>query len=190
MSIEIRESDESLAAAATDPASVLCDHASGTSRADRALNIVRFHQAIERSDPPLQESHVDCVERRLDQVVPAVDAYCLARHELGHDLANDELYRLDTELMSMFFDCDREAFGEIAPVTCSDLVPSYRALLEVLQAQGDGEKPWVQCLGENLDSVAPPVIEMCTSADLSVRAAYTEIVKRIARTCPGAFSWK
>jgi hypothetical protein len=181
-------------AAASDPASILCDRGGGASRSDRALNLVRFHQAIERNISPLKESQLKCVEQRIEDIAPAVNDYCRARQELGHDLASSELNKLDTELMSLSFDCDRadherdtQILDKIAPKTCSEIVPSYRALLDVAQNRGDGEKAWVRCLGQNLDSVAPPVIEMCASTTLSVRAAYVEIQERVARICPDAF---
>jgi hypothetical protein len=181
-----------VAVAASDPAADLCDRGGGGSRSDRARNIVRFHHAIAPDSLTLSESQVECVERRLQEVAPAVDAYCRARQERGHDLASTELHTLAIDLSSLRYDCWSEAYdrfsktlGQSAPVKCSDLVTSYRTLTELFPSRGNDELRSIRCVNENLTAVASPVVAMCTNEGLSVRAALVEIEERMARACPG-----
>ena len=180
------------AGAATGPAADLCDGGGTGSRAERASKIVHFYKAIDR-DALLEESQAGCVERKLDEITPAVDAYCAARKELGHDLAKDELTDLDSKLMHLALDCDREDFEQdmkiresIEPKSCSDLVRSFRSWFEYKLRRGlgdDAEKLRDQCAGAHLDAVAPPVVEMCASKTISLPAADAEIGARLRQIC-------
>ena len=178
-----------------NPASNLCDRGGSISKADQAVQLIRFHQAIERRLTPLEDNHSACVERRLGQVESSVEAYCEARGSIGHDLAIQELDDLSNTLSSLQSDCCSEEIDEWSrlversyPETCSEMNTSYRNLVRLATEQQGRSADWMQCLLSQLDSITPPVVELCTTGTLSVRATYVEIGERIARRCPNAFS--
>jgi hypothetical protein len=186
----------SSAAIASDPASELCDRGGATSRADRAMIVVRFHKAIKYQTPALEERQAGCVQRRFAEIEKALTAYCDARRQIGHDLAADELDDLDHRLTSLYFDCEREArkreselWEEAFPTTCSQLAGALNAFIQLSRGRAEDHRPSI-CVTEKVDSIAPPIVEMCTSGALSLRAAFVELAERTAQACPEAFPAK
>ena len=187
----------SAVSAETDPASALCDRGGGISLADRSITAVRFHQAIQRNITPLKDSHAGCVEFHYEEIRPAVDAYCSARSEIKHDLAVDELRDLNTELMSLYFECGREEtdrfielMERIKPAECSDLLSSLSAMIEYFRSKDDISENYTNCMERNHQSVAGPVVEMCRGGNITLEAALVELNNRIDSACSEHSPWK
>ena len=129
-------------AGVANPSAELCDKGGGASTAERVRRVITFTNALDRyGESPALEPHDErCVAARMGKLGPLVDEYCAARSELRHDLAVNELQKLDFALHSLQSEClieHSEEFStrieQIQPDTCAELENSFLAFADLVR---------------------------------------------------------
>ena len=170
-------------APAITPAAKLCDDYTSANDEQRAERLFGFRTILVDDFGFPVPRH--CFSSYLEFVDGPALSYCATRARIGHDLANDALEELESQLFELSTTClgKLSRRRELWPKNCEQLESAMLAQLEQGREDGWLSEDTFACYEKNFPTAMEGLVKAC-DGQFSITAMQVEFTNRLERACP------